>query len=56
MSDFSTRKGGTQAPGTNARTEKSSGVPKTGFSQAPKGGKGEVGPGPGIGNSRKGIC
>lgn len=52
--DFGSGKGHVDSGNSNERSPKESGTPKTGFSKAPKGGKAEFGPGPGVpGSNRK---
>ena len=56
MGDFSKKQGGVQPSDSRGRDPKNQGdEPTTGFVQAPKSDKGATGPGPGVGNSRKGI-
>jgi hypothetical protein len=53
--DFSSKQGGIQPSDSTGRDPKESGVPKTGFDEAPAGTVCQGEAGPGVGNSRKGI-
>jgi hypothetical protein len=56
MSDFSKNQGGVQKrPSTGRDPQNQGGEPTTGFTEAPKTQEAPKGPGPGVGNSRKGI-
>lgn len=55
MSDFSTKQPRPDSGAKNTRSPGTSGTPKTGFQESPKGEQGVKGPGPGVGNSRGGI-
>ena len=55
MGDFSSKQ---PRPDSGAKTTakpQTSGTPKTGFDESPKGERLAGGPGPGVGNSRRGI-
>lgn len=53
--DFGKGQGGKQSIDSTKRSPKESGTPKTGFQESPKGESAPKGPGPGVGNSRRGI-
>lgn len=55
MSDFSKDQGGIQSSGSTVADPVEGGTPVTGFAEAPKADCPKGGPGPGIGNSRRGI-
>lgn len=55
MGDFSTKQPRPDSGAKNTKSPDTSGTPKTGFQQSPKGDLAPKGPGPGIGNSRRGI-
>ena len=52
MADFSKDQGGIQSSPSTIKDPVEAGVPKTGFTEAPKAEVKEFGPGPGIGNTR----
>ena len=53
--DFSSDQGGIQSSTSTEADPIEAGVPTTGFAESPKGEVCAGGPGPGIGNTRKGI-
>lgn len=53
--DFGKGQGGKQSIDSTKHQPDEGGTPKTGFTEAPKGECCDKGPGPGFGNSRKGI-
>lgn len=55
MADFSKDQGGIQSSDSTQASPVEAGVPTTGFAESPKGEVCAGGPGPGIGNTRKGI-
>lgn len=56
MADFSQKKGGVQKNDALAADPRQSGVPATGFQEAPMDTNDDKwGPGPAVGNSRRGI-
>ena len=53
--DFSSDQGGIQSSTSTEFSPKESGTPTTGFTEAPASERPTGGPGPGIGNTRRGI-
>ena len=53
--DFNDNQGGIESSNSTIKNPVEAGTPKSGISEAPSGELADFGPGPGVGNSRKGI-